>query len=812
MLERIIPGYNRLRLCLLYLVLALSGIEGASAQDFDSLLNTLNNNYPKEKLHIHFDKAVYNPGETIWLKAYLFNGNTPSELSKNIYTELIDEKGKVLQRNISPVIFSSAAASFEIPPGSTDSVLFIRAYTRWMLNFDASFLYIKSIPVIQTGNSAKKSTTIVPVAFLQFFPEGGDLVQGIESVLAFKATDAKGLPVNIKGEIKNSKGVTITSFQSQHDGMGICKLTPLPKEQYKAVWTGPEGKMQESRLPETKLHGIVIEAQCLGGGIQFAIKRNESAAGEFPAVNIVAQAQQQLVYQATVFLTKSATITTAIPALNLPSGIVQLTVFSTDGKPLAERIVFVNHGDYSFATELHSPEKCLEKRGKNIIQIDVPDSLTSNLSVSVSDESGNPSLGESDDIYSHILLTSDIKGYVHNPAYYFSSGADSVSRHLDLVMLTNGWRRFTWNDVLAGNFPSLIHDAEDPLTINGILDGLPQKQLNKKRDLTLIVGIKNSQQEILSIPVSSDGRFTVNNILFYDTARVFYQINKDKNKFLTSNTSLKLSTNFLLSAPPFSIDSLVTYSLPQFESAVTMYNEDITSKNFAVIESHRKVQTLDSVTVVGRQKTKRELLDDRYTTGQFKGGNDFIFIPDDDPSGFGATNVFMYLQNKVPGLTIWNYGSYVEVFMRGGKPGLYFNEMPVSLGQLYDTPMEDIAMVKVFRPPFIGNFGGGSGAIAVYRKTGKDLLKSIKGLNTTKVTGYTSDKQFYSPDYAKYDPAYNDEDLRTTLYWNPFVITDKDNRSVTYSFYNNDSTKKFRIVIEGINTAGKLTHIEKIVE
>src|SRR5437773_9273981 len=111
------------------------------AQNFDSVLNKLDQEYPQEKIYMHFDRSVYNPGETIWFKAYLFSGIDLSLISKTLYTELLDEQGKLLQRKISPVLEATAASSFDLPANLSGSVVYVRAYTRWMLNFDSSFLY-----------------------------------------------------------------------------------------------------------------------------------------------------------------------------------------------------------------------------------------------------------------------------------------------------------------------------------------------------------------------------------------------------------------------------------------------------------------------------------------------------------------------------------------------------------------------------------------------------------------------------------------------------------------------------------------------
>nr|MBA3675084.1 hypothetical protein [Chitinophagaceae bacterium] len=199
----------------LTIFLAVAGIS-LSAQRFDSLLFKLDAVYPQEKIYCQFDKTIYNPGETIWFKAYLFAGNNLSQVSKTLYADLLDNKGKLLERQTAPLIESSAAASFKLPENIATQVVFVKVYTRWMLNFDSAFLFIKAIPIIITKKAAGKLIHSVPHVSLQFFPEGGDLVEGVESRLAFKAADTKGIPSNVSGDVYDSKQKKVASFSAQH--------------------------------------------------------------------------------------------------------------------------------------------------------------------------------------------------------------------------------------------------------------------------------------------------------------------------------------------------------------------------------------------------------------------------------------------------------------------------------------------------------------------------------------------------------------------------------------------------------------------
>lgn len=782
----------------------------AQVQPYDSLLNMLDTRYPQEKLYLHFDKSYYNPGETIWFKAYLFSANMPSQISKTLYAELIDEKGKVLERKVAPVVVSGAAAAFDLPPDLSSSTVYVRAYTDWMLNFDSSLLYQRALPIVQ--QKTEKTADPAPAYNLIFFPESGDLVGGVESRVAFKASDAGGTPFETNGKVTDSKGTEVAKFSSIHDGMGYFTLTPALNEKYRAVWKDPAGKQQQTDLPAAKKQGLVLRTDQDASGIQFTLSRPGPEELPNTAVYLVGQVQQQMVYMATANLSKSKTITGTIPLENLPAGILQLTVFTQQHQPLAERIVFVNGLDYYFITDLNIALKSTDKRRKNVIQIDVPDTIPTNLSVSVTDADVNPRQKGEEDIFSRVLLTSDIRGYVHNPGYYFSSDVDSVLRHRDLVMMTHGWRRFVWKEVLAGKFPQIKRLPSDYIAVNGRISGLTRSQLAQK-ELTGILEIDEKRQ-FINIPVDPSGTFHVPGLIFFDTARLFYQFNNDKDKFLTSTASFDIKNNLLHGYAAVKPDTFLSHHTRLPGNLALARNSDLSKRYAEAEDARRKVQTLEAVTVTARQKSKQQLMDEEYTSGLFSGGDGYTFIMDDDVSARSAMSVLNYLQGRVAGLQISGAGSQMSLSWRGGSPTLFLNEMQSDVNMIQSISMNDVAMIKVFRPPFFGAPGGGSGGgIAVYTKKGAAMNSDqVKGLDFASIPGYSVVKEFYSPDYSKYDERHSEGDFRSTLYWNPFVLTGKDSRRLYFTFYNNDVTKRFRVVIEGCDAEGKLSRIEKIFE
>ncbi len=787
------------------LVVFICSVLKGNTQVVDSMMGVLANQYPQQKVYVHFDKSVYRPGETIWFKAYLFAGFEPSNFSKNFFAELIDQNGTVLQRKVCPIVEASAAGNFDLLPTQNNNVFF-RAYTSWMLNSDTAFIFKRNITVVSSEPNKFKQVPEVLVTQLKLFPESGDLVNEVESVVAFMATNNKGKPVKVTGDIKNSTGETITSFKAQHDGMGTFLLLPKPNETYTAFYTDEFGKQGSVALPAAKANGVVLQINSSGNKKVFIVKRGALADG-LETVNIVAHMAQQIVYKAKVPLKETIVNSGAIPASALPTGILQLTVFSDRWEPLAERIVFVNNDNYKFEASLTTPITNLGKRGKNIFEINVEDTLLANMSISITDaEIGRTST--EDNIISGLLLSGDIKGIIYNPTYYFANNADSTVNNLDLVMLTHGWRRFNWQYITRPRKPFIKYPADQPLALIAKVFGVnPSSPIRPDETMTVILQTKDSTTQVISVPKTGPTEFALRNFVFYDTLRLYYQFDKDKK--LASNTSLLFENGLykgtrVVSLPEYTIgniDSLIINRAKYFADQIYKFGNG------------SKVNVLQEVIVKTKARSKIDELDKKYASGLFSGGDAVTFDFVNDPQSSSFPNIFTYLQGRVAGLQITNNGSNVSLLWRGSATTTFLNEMQVDANTLSTISVADIAYVKVFRPPFFGAFGGGSGgAIAIYtRKGGDQPINPGKGLDRSFITGYSVMKQFYSPDYSNTQDEIT-SDLRSTLYWNPFVFTDATKTKVKIEFYNNDISKAMRVVIEGVNEYGKLIRIEKVVQ
>lgn len=806
-------NFFRLLLIVLFLPLILS------AQKIDSMLNVYANVYPQEKIHLQLDKKIYRTGETVWFKAYIFSGADPSLLSRNLYAELSDPSGAILERKVYPVTESSTAGSFDLPKAVKSRHLHLRAYTTWMTNFDTAFYFEKDIRIYDDKQDSAGTVTIVArEEKIQFFPEGGDLVSGVETTVAFKANDQFGLPVAVKGMVQDQTGKELLVFESVHDGMGRFLLTPDKGDSLTAVWKDDKGVEHRTGLPAAKPTGAVLRAITSNQKVLFSVARSADGGPELKKLTIIAHMHQHLVYKARINLDDNYMSGGTIPTVQLPSGVMVLTLFDGDMVPLAERVVFVNNHDYAFTPEISVQIKGVAKRGKNSLLIDVPDTLKANLSLAVTDVTADGEFPNDDNIISRLLLTGEVRGQVHDPYFYFSSRADSLANMLDLVMLTHGWRRIKWEALVRGLAPVIKNPEQDFLALRVEVLGVDPYKIAKDESMTAILSRKDSSTRMLSIPHLSGSKFGVKGLVFFDTVKVYYQFNT--NRALSDQAAITFS-NGLVKGVKAAKPLFNGFDGWTAEDSVYLKRNRYIQQELARVQpiEDARIKTLAAATVVAKEKSLSQKLDERYASGMFAGGDAYTFDLLDDPIAAAMPDIFTYLQGKVPGLLITNGqgpGGTPSMSWRGGRPTVYLNEMQVDAQQLQNVSVPDIAMVKVFRPGSGVGFGGGSGGtIAVYTKKGGDHRgadPTSKGLPRAIIAGYSMPKEFYSPNYLENNAAYGQEDLRTTLYWKPYLLTDRESRRINIDFFNNDITKKLRIVLEGINEDGKLAHVEQIIQ
>ena len=786
-----------------FFLISLLSFSSVKSQNVDAAIAAYATAFSPERAYFHYDKSAYSAGETIWFKAYLMNEIVPANESKTLYIDWIDDKGKLILHAVRPLADAVTNGMFEVPADYKGKMINVRAYTRWMLNFDSAFIYYKAIPIIAKEATTGQKAAVTPV--IQFFPEGGDMIAGLPNKIAFKANDQWGRPVKVKGIVTSNKNKVEDSIRTLHDGMGYFLLTPQEGVTYSAKWKDEKNVERTTALPKTKNGGAVLQVAIEGTSRIFSVSCTPDFIQSNDSVYLVGTLYQHQVFRV-ARATGSAPIKGMIPIASLPSGIMTITLFDKSWKPIAERITYINNGEFNFQPQMEVQRWGLNKRARNELKISVPDSLVSSLSISVTDAAiGSDS---SNNIVSHLMLSSELKGEIYNPAYYFSNSTADVAGHLDLVMLTHGWRRFNWDQVLSGKIqkPKFEKDTSY-ITLSGKLQGVLPSQIGKDADIVLLVKQADTDSKMFVVPVQPNGTFNDPEIFVFDTAQIYYTFQKGELK----DASVQFMTDRL---PATSLNpSAFTKPYGLFPDTTGSFRQWKLADEANSISEMMKVKTLEAVIVKSKLKTPIQLMDEKYASGLFSGGDAYQFDLINDPFAASSINIFYYLQGKVPGLQVNTTANPPTLSWRGGSPQLYLDQMNVDPGMIATMSIHDVAYIKVFRPPFMGGFNGGSGGIAIFTKRGNDSKPEPgKGLPTNKIFGYNSVKEFYSPNYATFNQRNEQRDIRTTLYWNPSVTTASRKNNVVVSFYNNDVSQSFRVVIEGMTTDGRLAHIEQIME
>jgi hypothetical protein len=487
---------------------------------------------PVEKVYLHLDKPNYIPGDTLWFKAYTVVGKTHSlsALSGVLYVELISPKDSVIKRIVLRLTSGIAWGDFALPGKLTPGNYNIRAYTAWMRNAGPDYFYNQRVNIggITPGELAAPAAKINPD--VQFFPEGGELVNGIRSKVAFKAVNPNGSGENIKGSIIDNEGAMVAEFESTHAGMGIFVLLPQPGKTYSAKVVLADGRTFTSPLPKALDAGYVLSVnntpkdslflRVSANGPQYQAKQNT-------AFFLVGQSGGEVYYTASGTL-KTPVFGARIDKARFPSGIVQFTLFA-DGQPVNERVVFMQNND-TLKMKLSSAMKTYPARSPVKLSLsaknDIDEAVAGTFSVAVINESrvGSDENTEGS-IFSHLLLTSDLKGYIEKPNYYFVNTTDAKRAELDMLMLTQGYRRFEWKQILAAPDTRIVNKPEQSLTLEGTIkttggDVVP----NGKLMLT-----STRENTILDTVTDAYGNFKFTDLQLSDTAKIVLQARKQNN-------------------------------------------------------------------------------------------------------------------------------------------------------------------------------------------------------------------------------------------------------------------------------------------
>ncbi|MEO7620650.1 MAG: hypothetical protein ABIT05_13125 [Chitinophagaceae bacterium] len=777
----------------------------------DSALNVMAAQFQPEKVYIHYDKEYYVAGETIWFKAYMYSNGKPSGSSNNLYLQLTDSKGNIVTTKKYAVFGAVSKGNIDLPDSLPQGNYYIRALTPAMLNYEESFVYKKNLFIFRPSGSSATAVKTSPNVSLKFFPESGNLVDGILTVVGFKAVDQSGIPVETNGVIHSEDGTTIASFKSYHDGIGKVQFKAQSGKKYFAEVETEAGK-RSYPLPEVLVSGISLKVQDEKGGKKFQLSRSEKEKTKFDRLVVVADINNQLVYEQEINFEDYPSVVGHLVTDSLPSGILHFTVFDKNGAPMAERLCFVDNGEYRANADLAIVKAGTTKRAENTVELNFPDAIQRSCSVAVIDMSSSGA-DDRENIYSRFLLTSDLKGYIYNPAWYFENQNDSTKLGLDNLMLTHGWSRFNWTKILAGTFPVITYKDKSLMTITGRVMDEKDKEALSNGTLNFYIEAEDSTAQNLEAMIGTDGRFSMDSVAFAGRAKFFYTYTDKQGK--AKPAKVHMDINMLdgrMEAIPGSLAESTIVKNP-----LTLSKDEIDSRYRFAHSKLDDVKELEKVVVEAKSnKRPTDVVNDKYTTGVFREPGKVTLDNINDPANDKSMNVVDYIKNRIQQIEIQN-GRFVNrknmSLMTGQKwiVGIFLNEIPTDMIELKILRVDQVALVKFYEAGFIGaGSGAPGGAVAVYTKERFVETKPDK-MEYVEYNGYSIIKEFYSPDYNGADAKRSSLDSRSTLYWNPNIFTDTETKSVKLNFFNNDISKKFKVVVEGFDAAGKLIHQEKIV-
>ncbi|AWM34460.1 TonB-dependent receptor plug domain-containing protein [Hymenobacter nivis] len=772
-----------------------------------------------EKAYLHLDQDVYSAGETVWFGAYLVDGqqHRPDSLSQVLHVELVSARHQVVLRQALHLAGGRAPGALALPDTLAPGTYQLRAYTGWMRNSGPDFFYSRHLHV-WPAPAAADAPTGAPVAAwnvaaaaraearhliappdVQFFPEGGNLVEGLESVVAFKAVDDAGQGLDMSGQVLDDQNRAVATFQSTHLGMGTFRLVPQPGRRYHAMVAGPWPEAISVPLPAAQVSGYVLHVAPEFNAFRVSIRQRGAPSGR---VLLLAQVRGAVGYLGQGEVVGNDEFTVRIPRAKFAAGIVHFTVFDGAGVPQAERLAFAPEVA-PLRVALAPDRPTYGPREPVRVQVKVTDAAgqpvgATRLSVAVADAAG--AAADAETIASNLLLTSDLAGYVEGPGYYFENPTAETAGALDALLLTQGWRRFAWPSVLAGPPPRPAFGFEQSLGLLGQV-ALPNGQPAPNSQLLLV----RSAPSRLVVPGTTDaqGRFLFSGLGGYDSSRFALQARTAR-----GGRALVLSLDAGPPVAPVALPGLPPLPSPaETEAARGSQAQAVANRRFRR-DTVGTVQ-LDNVSV----KTKKlAALNSRL----YDPHNAAVLRMDDLPPAAVSMTAFQVLQGRIPGVNVTGAEPNMVVQIRGpstihggDRPLFLLDGTPVASDALAFFPAHDIETIEVLKGTAAMVYGSRAfnGVVAIFTKRGGPTNAQRQavapGVLSIRTAGYACPRQFYQPRYDRPVPAAAPADpRRRTLYWNPDVRTNAAGEA-ELTFYTADAAGRFQLVAQGVSAAGQ---------
>ncbi|WP_448518798.1 TonB-dependent receptor plug domain-containing protein [Rhodoflexus sp.] len=760
----------------------------------------------EEKVWLHTDKPYYAPGEAVWLSAYVNEANTwaSSPLSRILYVELISPEAQVLQRLTLKVDNGRSKGDLLLPDTIQTGNYRIRAYTNWQRNFGDYSFYDRQLTII-SGSSAETPVSQKPALKVGFFPEGGQLVSGFRNRVAFKITDAYGEPINLNGIILNQDNKLAARMNTIHDGLGSFRIVPQSGDSYTARVYFPDSTYQEFPLPEMQDNGIMMNV--LHNPTDTAYRVQVYASDAYVATKtgilLAVQGRGEIVFAVQGKIDNVLT-NIRIPKRNLPEGILQITLFTENLEPIAERLVFNRTSQRDLQIKITPSASSIGKRRP--LSLDIETSINgapvaASLSLAVLDADRLPeNQAFPEDLMSYMMLTSELPGMIRNPAFYLQN-TDQSYEALDLLMMTHGWRRFVWKEILQAKPINYEYKIEQTFTISG---QVRDRKGAGAPDAKMTVMLQKPVNRTIQLTTDEQGKFTLTDLDFTDSLQLTIQASTAK-----GNKDVQLALE-QRSYPAVAMPAYITQATTSLLAYIENWQKQVQANRSYDGLADRYLQ---EITI----KDTRIKPEEELTQGRMLVTPDAILTYKDidftqaAPSG----NVLQALQGRVAGVTIGvdQYGNAtaqirgVGSITGGVAPLLLIDGMPMSdLSAARTIPPSDVAAIEVLKGAGAAAYGasGGNGVINIVTKRGNNIIDSgnqVQGMFYLKEAAFYKAREFFVPDYAK-EPNSPKPDLRTTLFWQPLIQTDSITGKAKVTFYTGDNTARYRYVVQGTNGLG----------
>lgn len=810
-------------------------------QQYMNQAQTFANNFPREKAYLHFDNTSYYVGDTIWFKAYvtLAEKQTFSLISRPLYVELVDQTGHIADKQIIKLTQGEGNGQFILPHSMLSGYYEVRAYTRWMLAFNEPQYFSRTFPIYQLSNSDKLERSITTYELsssmenrpseteeklnVRFFPEGGQLVEGVTSQVAFKAESKNGGNIELSGTIYTKEGTEITSFETLHDGMGHFEYTP--SDQPAIAKVSFQGKKYEFTLPQALPNGYVLSTVSNAGALLVRVSCNAATPQDTLAVFISHQGRPSI--HQLISCRADAPQEFILPTRKLPAGVLQVSLINRAGNTLCERFVFANpRAPLQISTEglkevyaPYAPIRC-ELQVKNA----KGEPVSGVLSVSIRDGVRSDYLEYDNNIFTDLLLTSDLKGYIHQPGYYFASPSPRKQTELDVLLMVHGWRKYDMSQAISTAPFTPLQLPEAQLVLNGQVKSTILK--NKLKDIALSVIVKKDDQFITGGTVTDEnGRFTIPVEDFEGTTEAVIQtrkVGKERNK----DASILIDRNFSPAPRAYGYKELH----PEWKD-LAYWQQKAESFDSLYMDSIRKVEglyVLDEVEIKSKRRQGSNMatkISEKSIDAYYDVRRSVDVLRD---NGKIVTTI-PELMEKLSPQFYWDRTNDKHTYRQ--KPICYIMDNHIlseTETQMMLTEVDGLASIIISK---------GTGGIdddiiqntkmsEVTDSTGVDISKldrysvfyliplprrdvlnksqsAVLGTRQTVIQGYTRPLEYYSPAYPTKELYMDKVDKRRTLYWNPSVQADGNGKAVI-ECYNNQYSTPLIIQAETLGKDGQI--------